>query len=177
MTYDDLAAALARVNATVGAAEAHGWLAGSLCTRASRGAKQWLAELASDADAADSTPDATLAVLAEETLSAFRAQEFAFTPLLPPDDAPLADRVAALASWCEGFLYGVGAGSPDPAVAQAGEVGEFLRDLADISRAELEPGRGDEAGEADLAELIEFVRAGAQLTFDELAGARAHAQG
>ncbi|MGH8203890.1 MAG: UPF0149 family protein, partial [Steroidobacteraceae bacterium] len=153
------------------------WLAGSLCTREHDGAKEWLAELASESGAAGSAPDGTLAALAQESLSAFRAEEFAFAPLLPPDDAPLAERVAALATWCEGFLYGVGAGSPDPAVAQAGEVGEFLRDLADISRAELEPGRADEAGEADLAELIEFVRAGAQLTFDELAGARAHAQG
>ena len=34
-----------------------------------------------------------------------------------------------------------------------------------------------DAGEGDFVELVEFVRAGAQLTFDELAGARADAPG
>ena len=71
-----------------------------------------------------------------------RSDDFEFAPLLPDEDAPLADRVAALAAWCGGFLYGVGTGASEQAIAAAGDVGEFLRDLADIARAELEPGRG-----------------------------------
>jgi hypothetical protein len=110
-------------------------------------------------------------------LEAFQSPEFEFEPLLPADDEPLAARVAALAAWCGGFLYGLGTGGPDPSIAKSGEVGEYLRDLADIARAELERGRSAEEGEGDYAELFEFVRAGAQLTFDELAGARAHAAG
>lgn len=174
MTHADLQAALSRMGMTMDASEAHGWLCGALCTRAGFGASEWLAELA-DGDVPEPEPE--LQRLAAWTLEVLASDGFEFEPLLPGEDAPLADRVAALAAWCDGFLYGVGSGAPDPKKVQAGEVGEFLADLADIARVELEPGRKSEAGENDYAELVEFVRAGAQLTFDELAAARAHARG
>jgi uncharacterized protein YgfB (UPF0149 family) len=177
MTHADLAESLARMDITVDPSEAHGWLAGALCVREGYDAKEWLAELAADSGGAHPAPDAGLGGLPAATLAAFRSEDFAFAPLLPAEEAPLGERVAALAAWSGGFLYGIGTGASDAAVAKAGDVGEFLRDLADIARAGLEPGRNADAAEADFAELHEFVRAGAQLTFDELAGARAHAQG
>ena len=165
------------MGATVDAAEAHGWLCGALCTRAGYGAREWLAELAAERAAGAMPPDASLRQLPEAVLQAYRSPDFEFEPLLPADDAPLAARVAALAGWCDGFLYGIGTGSPDPSIVRSGEVGEFIRDLADIARAELEPGRIAEEGEADYAELFEFVRAGAQIAYGELATARTHAAG
>ena len=177
MTHEGLAASLARMDITVDAAEAHGWLAGALCVREGYGAKEWLAELAADAGASARAPDPALRALPSETLGAFRSDGFEFAPLLPGEEAPLAERVAALAAWSAGFLYGVGTGASGARVAAAGDVGEFLADLADISRAALEPGRSADAGESDFTELYEFVRAGAQLTYDELAGARTRAQG
>ena len=177
VTHEELQSALARADITVDAAEAHGWLCGALCTRERYGAKEWLAELAAENDRAAPTPDAELRHLPEQVLESLRSAEFEFAPLLPPDRAPLAERVAALAAWCNGFLYGAGTGAPARAIAEAGDVGECLQDLADIARAELEPGREADEGERDFAELFEFVRAGAQLTFDELAGSRADATG
>lgn len=177
MTHAELQDALARMHISVEAAEAHGWLCGALCTRESFGANEWLAELAADRGAPLPAPDAALVQLPDQVLEAFHSADFEFEPLLPGDDAPLVDRVSALAAWCEGYLYGIGTGALNPAAAQSGEVGEFLRDLADIARAALEPGRSAEADEGDFFELVEFVRAGAQLVFDELAGARVHAHG
>jgi hypothetical protein len=177
MTHPDLQAALARVNITIDASEAHGWLAGALCVRDGYGAADWLAELAADSGGVAPAPAPSLAGVPAETLAALRSDAFEFEPLLPDEGEPLANRVAALAAWSGGFLYGVGTGASEQAIAAAGDVGEFLRDLADIARVELEPGRGADAGEGDFAELFEFVRAGAQLTFDELAGARADAPG
>ena len=177
MTHADLAASLARMNITVDASEAHGWLAGALCVRDGYGAKEWLGELAADSDGRHPPPDADLAAVPAATLAAFRSDDFGFAPLLPDESAPLRDRVAALAAWSGGFLYGIGTGASEAAIAGAGDVGEFLRDLADIARAQLETGRSADAGEGDFAELHAFVRAGAQLAFDELAGARTRAQG
>ena len=177
MTHPDLQAALARVNITIDVSEAHGWLVGALCVRDGYGGAEWLAELAADSAGAAPAVDPSLAGMPAATLAALRSDAFEFAPLLPDDDAPLPERVAALAAWSGGFLYGVGTGASEQAIAAAGDVGEFLRDLADIARAELEPGRETEDGERDFAELVEFVRAGAQLTFDELAGARADAPG
>lgn len=174
MTHGELQDVLHRIDSAVGASEAHGWLCGALCVREGFGAAEWLAGLADDADGAAAAGE--LPVFGElhaETLESLRSDDFGFTPLLPAENAPLADRVAALAEWCGGFLYGVGAAGASEAAAKSGAVAEILGDLSEISRAELEPGRTGDAGESDYAELQEFVRAGAQLAFDELAAFRA----
>lgn len=175
MNHEELQAALARAGMTADASGAHGHLCGALCTRASYGAREWLAELAAVQGAAVSEPEPALQRLPGQVLEALHSPDLEFEPLLPAEDAPLAERVAALAAWCDGYLYGAAAGGPNPEAFRDGDVGEYLRDLADIARAELEPGRDVEAGEGDYFELVEFVRAGAQLAFDELAEARSHA--
>ncbi len=174
MTYRELQAVLHRMQSAVGAAEAHGWLCGALCVRAGFDTAEWLAELADAAAASDAAGELpALRELHAESRDSLSSPEFAFGLLLPEDDAPLDERVAALAQWCGGFLYGIGAAGANEAAATTGDVGEILQDLADISRAELEPGRGADAGEADYAELQEFVRAGAQLAWEELSAVRA----
>jgi len=177
VTHAELQAALARANLDVDASEAHGRLCGALCTRAGFGAKAWLAELAEESGAVVSEPDPELRRLPARTRELLESPTFEFEPLLPGEGAPLAERVAALAAWCEGFLFGFASAGPGPGIERGSEVGEFLDDLAGIARVELEHGRADEAAESDLAELFEFVRAGSQLAFDEFAGARADAQG
>ncbi len=179
MTHGELQGALEQMNLTVDAAEAHGWLCGALCTREDYDAGQWIADLAADAgtEVTVVAPDDAFRGLPAQTLESLRSPEFEFAPLLPADNAPLRDRVSSLAAWCSGFLYGIGTGSSRQAIEKAGDVGEYLRDLADIARVELERDRNTDAGEGDFAELFEFVRAGAQLTFDELERARAHAPG
>ena len=176
MTHRELQAVLHRIDSAVGASEAHGWLCGALCIREGFGAAEWLAGLADDADGAAAAGELpTFSELHAETLESLRSEDFAFAPLLPAEDVPLVERVAALAEWCGGFLYGVGAAGASEAAAKSEAVAEILGDLSEISRAELEPGRGGDEGEADYTELQEFVRAGAQLAFEELAGFRAGA--
>ncbi|MEX0735581.1 MAG: UPF0149 family protein [Steroidobacteraceae bacterium] len=172
-------AALDGIGIATGAAEAHGFLCGALCVRNAYDARQWLVDLAEDAGvpAPDCAPPETLLAAHEETVEALGSPDFTLALFLPVDDAALRDRVAALASWCGGFLYGIGAGAAGREIMKERDVGEFLRDLTDIARAELEPGRSAEAGEGDFTELVEFVRAGAQLAWDELAGKRVHAAG
>jgi hypothetical protein len=177
VTHEELQAALSRVEMTADAAEAHGLLCGALCAREGYGAEDWLADLVAEQAAPVPAPGPALGSLPALVLESLGSAEFEFEPLLPGDEAPLADRVAALAAWCSGFLYGIGAGGADPKAIEAGEVGEYLRDLADIAHAGLEPGRSADAGEGDFFELVEFVRAGAQLTYEVLAGARLHAAG
>ncbi len=174
MTHRELQAILEEMDIAVGAAEAHGWLCGALCVRAEYGALEWLRELTQQSDASELRDASAPVLLAvhEETLESLRSPDFGFAPLLPEDHTSLAERVAALASWCDGFLYGIGTGTAGNVVVEEGEVGEFLRDLTDITRAELESGRDADSGEGDFIELHEFVRAGAQLAWEELAALR-----
>ena len=115
--------------------------------------------------------------LHQDALEALNSPDFTFMPLLPEDQAPLAERVPALASWCGGFLYGIGTGAAGKAVTKMGDVGELLEDLADITRAGVGPAGDEEGDEGDFAELVEFVRAGAQLAWEETAPLRATAPG
>src|SRR5258706_14894637 len=78
----------------------------------------------------------------------------------------------ALTLWCNCFGYGLGtSGAPDPEHLP-GDAGEIVRDLAQIMRAGVDEREGLEANEAALAELVEFVRVGVQVVFEELGALR-----
>jgi uncharacterized protein YgfB (UPF0149 family) len=51
-------------------------------------------------------------------------------------------------------------------------VDEVLRDFGEISRAAVDAGETPESNEVSYAELVEYLRAGAQLTYEELAAHR-----
>ncbi len=96
------------------------------------------------------------------------ARDSGFMPLLPPDDASLEARSAALGEWCHGFLYGLGAGRmPDPGSLRD-DIGELLRDFTEITHAAVDPDEPVEVSESAYTELVEFVRVGVQVLFEEL---------
>jgi len=95
-----------------------------------------------------------------------------FELLLPEDEAPLDSRTVALAQWCQGFLYGLGGSAIQDAGGLPGEVGEIVRDLSEITRVGVDSDQNAESNESAYAELVEFVRVGVQLVFEELSPLR-----
>jgi uncharacterized protein YgfB (UPF0149 family) len=95
-----------------------------------------------------------------------------FTPLLPDDSAPLAERIGALTLWCHGFIGGLALGGLNisDAVGQEGsEIAEIIRDFSAITQADATVAEGDaEVDEASLVELSEYVRVGVQFLFETL---------
>ena len=87
--------------------------------------------------------------------------------------ADLASRVAALAAWCQGFLYGFGSAGTASQAALSESVGEVLADLAQVSHAGAVGAESPEVEEDAYVELVEFVRAGVQIVYEELAALRA----
>jgi uncharacterized protein YgfB (UPF0149 family) len=166
-TFDELQRALVHSRALADAAEAHGTLVGSLC--ASRcSLADWLAEILPEGRAENAAADSLRAVF-DSTSGALLDGALAFAPLLPTDDAPIGDRTLALGEWCQGFLYGLGTGVAVPEAAQLpGEAAEVLRDLTEITHVDVDPADGVESNEAAYAELVEFVRVGVQLLFEQL---------
>jgi uncharacterized protein YgfB (UPF0149 family) len=171
--FVDVAQALAAGGSTVHAAEAHGCLCGALCMRSPFRVADWLDELL-ESPADDTHPDShsTLLGLYEQTSSALEGTQMEFTPLLPDDDDPLVERVEALGAWCQGFLYGFGAVTPAPGARFPADVDEVLRDFAEISRAGAVGSQSEQVEEEAYAELVEYVRAGTQLVYDELESRR-----
>jgi len=196
LDYERLRESLAAAGAVLALAELHGGVCGALCAGGADAARRWLLDSLDDADAGAATamdggsaenagssfrPPAAVADDLEELIGTSSKMlddpELTFEPLLPSDDAPLAEQVEALAAWCQGFLSGVG--STAPAAVEGDALGEILRDFAEISRAGLS--EDEEAGHDQpdfaLAEIHEYVRVSVQLAFEELAPVRAAAVG
>jgi uncharacterized protein YgfB (UPF0149 family) len=166
-SYAEIRRVLADEHSMTDAAEAHGTLAGALCTASTYRFEDWLQEILPDGRAQDISTGALrgLYFLTSETLA---GAEMSFEPLLPEDEQPLDERTAALSQWCVGFLYGLGSGSIQDISKLPGEVGEVVRDFDDITRVGVDSGDSDEQNESAYAELVEFVRVGVQLVFEEL---------
>jgi uncharacterized protein YgfB (UPF0149 family) len=170
-SYSEIQRVLTDERSMTDAAEAHGTLVGALCTAAAYRFEDWLQEILPEgrAEAISSNALRGLYFLTSETLA---GQDLEFTPLLPEDVQPLDERAAALAQWCVGFLYGLGSGSIENLKTLPGEVGEVVRDFDEITRVGVDGGETDEQNESAYAELVEFVRVGVQLVFEELAAMR-----
>jgi yecA family protein len=180
ISFIDAEQALRAAEAAVSIAEGHGCLCGAFCTLPQFSSQSWLQELLPDpADehhlVNEHAVDATLLKLHNETRLALQGDAMEFAPLLPDDEAPLAERIAALAQWSQGFLYGFGIGAPGVAAeTYPGEVAEVLKDFSEIARAnDTEVSGDDDEEEQAYFELVEYLRAAVQLIYDELVDQRA----
>lgn len=103
-----------------------------------------------DADSVDEFVHASLDALMDDDLG--------FAPLLPDDDAPIAERVLGIAEWCGAFAAGYGT----QPIAEDEQGEELLNDFIAISGAEIHD-EDDETAEAALSELEQYVKVGALL--------------
>lgn len=166
-TYPETQRLFSESHALTEPAEAHGTLVGALCAASGYRLEDWMADILPEGAVAESTA-AALRELYDQTLSTLSSIDMQFEMLIPDDDEPLEVRTVALSLWCNGFLYGLGSsGAADPEKLP-GDAGEIIRDLTEIARAGVDLDDGNEANEAAYAELVEFVRVGAQLVFEEL---------
>jgi uncharacterized protein YgfB (UPF0149 family) len=172
-TYDEFERVLRGARALPEAAEAHGTLAGALCSSRDYGLMEWLGEiLPDDSPGSEALQSSVLQNVYNSMVLTLVGNDADFEPLLPDDEAPLSERADALSLWCQGFLYGLGSGTtPDPSTVSI-EAGEIIRDLTDITHVGVEVDEQNEENEVAFAEVVEFVRVGVQLLFVELAPAR-----
>ncbi|HET9864455.1 MAG TPA: UPF0149 family protein [Steroidobacteraceae bacterium] len=172
-TYDEFARVLRDARAVPEPAEAHGTLAGALCSSRDYGLIEWLHEiLPDDSPDEDALKTSVLQNVYDSMVRTLAGNEADFAPLLPDDEEPLATRADALSLWCQGFLYGLGSGpASDPAKVST-EAGEIIRDFTEITHVGVDADEQTEENEVAFAEVVEFVRVGVQLLFVELAPAR-----
>lgn len=160
--YVLLEQALNAVGASPGAAAAHGMLCGMLVMDAGQSMPPWVAWVLDGTEPRGEPARqvlASLAMLYDATRRALAADDDRFTPLLPDDEQPFAERSRALAGWCDGFLFGLAAEGSDRLArldADATEALESLVAIAGLRPPDSSPAADDD--EADLVELVEFVR-------------------
>lgn len=83
-------------------------------------------------------------------------ESFEFYMVLPDDDEPLANRVAAFGSWCDTFLESFDARNPKLRV-DLHELNEPLNDLENFAAVDADVDE-DENVETQLFELIEYTK-------------------
>ena len=170
MSYAALAELLAAAGALDEASEYHGTLCGLCCGMPDVGPKAWVERALAAADADEHparAPGHALTEVGEDLHAALAGGELDFAPVLPADDAPLAERAGALARWCEGYLYGLALADAEALRTLTGDAREALADFAQIACA-AGAANDTESDETAYAELVEFVRVGVQLVFEEL---------
>ena len=172
-SYDEFERVLRQARALQEPAEAHGTLAGALCSSREYGLIEWLHEiLPEDSPDEDALQGSVLQNVYDAMVRTLSGVESDFEPLLPDDDAPLSERADALSLWCQGFLYGLGSGAAADPAQVSNEAGEIIRDLTEITHVGVDAGEENEENEIAFAEVVEFVRVGVQLLFVEFAPAR-----
>lgn len=169
--HDDIDLALEDIGAAAGASAVHGLLAGLACAGAGLPEAKLRALLADELDAdLDDVTFRELRRLDGITRRQLVDDELGFELLLPDDDLPLVDRVAAMAQWCDGFLSGFGtatAGRKDQDLPE--DVRMLIGTIGEFSRAEVGESDGDEEDERNFMELVEYLRIAAMTIHMELA--------
>jgi hypothetical protein len=167
LRYDELADALSRLGFEQDAAEYHGALCGALCVREPAEIDPLkVLEGARNGDGGDAAQ--ALTRLRGESADSFVDGELGFVPLLPDDDEELPRRVRALGAWCEGFLFGLTSGKPLSMKSCSPELKEIVHDFTEFTKAGVGDDEDEELEETAYAELVEYVRVGAQLVYMEL---------
>jgi hypothetical protein len=172
--YDELEAALRRCGATWDAAQTHGLLSGRLAIAGSQSGFDWLTQVLEGTDPTDpwrSSCETMLSALFESTYRQLSERQCEFEPLLPDDSDSAAIRAAALGRWCEGFLHGLVSSAHADALKERlsnEPLADIIRDMLQITRATVDDDSEDEGTEEAYAELVEYLRVAAQLTYEEL---------
>ena len=164
--YQAFATLLQTSGHNVSPAELHGLLLGRSCAGAGFDNEGWLIDAAEllESEPHDNVRNALIG-LQEMVKGELTGDDVTVVLLLPTDDAPLADRAAALGEWCQGFLSGFGLNCRDSSMLST-EATEVLQDLAAISQVQ-DALEESEDGESDYMEVMEYLRVAPLLLFSE----------
>ncbi len=167
--FDALERALRDLGASAEAAEAHGMLCALLLDRSPL--PLWLGQILDDLpDERDALAAESLALLEqlyEETRAQLENEDLGFELLLPAESDDFGLRLRGLASWCQGYLFGLGVGGLAGGERLDAEARECLSDLLEISKLSDDDEASDET-EMQFAEIAEHVRMAALLLNESL---------
>lgn len=178
--FQPLALSLSSDAPRMNPAELQGVICGLLASGQAAEGPEMLGVLASHAGLRDGWGKgcATMLVsLRDHAFKAFHGDALDLDILLPADQQPLAERVNALACWCEGFMAGFGTGTAGMKDADLPpSLQEAIADIVAISQVEA-PEQGDDEAENLFEQVLEHCRVSALLVFTELALMRRRQKG
>jgi len=119
-------------------------------------------------------PGTGLRMALEDLLIATRDQlsdeDMGFSLWLPNDQEMLEERTMALSQWCSGFLAGLGSSGDDTLEVLSDEANDALKDLQQISTADVVDTAESEEDEIAFTEIVEYIRVVILLIREDLRG-------
>ncbi len=176
--HDVLDGVLRRCGASRDAAQTHGLLTGRLAVAGVAAGPEWLVHVlegTEESNALRAECQEMLDTLYQSTFWQLSERLSEFTLLLPDDESDASERTAAMARWCEGFLHGLVSAKHGDALRDrlaAEPLADIIRDMLQITRAEVDGATDNETNEAASADLVEDRRVAAQLAYEELSEIR-----
>ncbi len=173
--HNELDAALRRCGSTWNAGQTHGLLCSRLALAGAEGASRWLAQVLADTDPENTLCtecQAMLEALCTSTWQQLSERQSDFMLLLPDDDDSAQVRTEAMGQWCEGFLHGLVSEAHGDELRErlaSDPLSDIIKDLLEITRASVGEETDEQATDNAFAELVEYLRVAAQLTYEELA--------
>jgi hypothetical protein len=173
--HNELDAALRRCGSTWNAGQTHGLLCSRLALAGADGASGWLAQVLADTDPDNTLRtecEAMLEVLCTATWQQLSERQSDFMLLLPDDDDSALVRTEAMGQWCEGFLHGLVSDTHGDKLRErlaSDPLSDIIKDLLEITRASVDDEADEQGTENAFANLVEYLRVAAQLTYEELA--------
>lgn len=167
--YDRLVELYAQYDMTPSAAEVQGMLTGLLATGSDAKHSDLMtlmSDLAYDSIALPVELKNLLQQQAEEIEHSLGDEELGFRLLLPDDNAPLSERLSALAGWVNAFLVGYGVNQQNM-TNLSGDLKEAIEDMVELAKVEFVD-EGDEEEERAYFEIVEYLRISAMMCYTEL---------
>ena len=157
--FDSVQSSLMSLKAMTDASEAHGTLCGLLIGQQefSRWLEFTLDTLPDAGDILAKEEIKKLHDLFEYSRDQLNADDMSLELLLPDEQQEFAERLIALASWCQGFLYGLAVNGDSLTSNLSEQARECLDDLLQISQLSHDEEQSEEA-ETNFAEIVEHVR-------------------
>jgi uncharacterized protein YgfB (UPF0149 family) len=155
MAYFIVDSIIKSIDNSLTAADVHGIATGMLCVNIKTSPSRWLADFILPDTQLSAQHQQILEHLFLGTQRLLISSDGDFNLLLPNDDAPLSEQVIALRSWCQGFLYGVGATTTSATILSK-EATEIFKDMTEITRLDNDVEGNDD--EAAFTEIYEYLR-------------------
>ncbi|MEO8402091.1 MAG: UPF0149 family protein [Gammaproteobacteria bacterium] len=164
--YNELADSLSEAKSSLNPSQVHGLLCGYICATTGINDNRWEKTVLGK----QHNPECRelLQQLYETTYHQMSEFSFEFSMLLPNDDTDINFRTEALGLWCQGFLTGLEQSQIAIQNREDSELGETLNDIIEIAQVSFGDISDDDEDEMAYFELVEHVRLGALMIFEEL---------
>lgn len=170
-SYAEVASQLQQLPVAFSTSESHGVLSGLLISSSVLNSDVIAMHLFTENDLAASLSEAQQDCLNDwmaAILESLQDHDLRFALLIPDEQTALPERLAAVAQWCQGFLYGLAAVGETDFETLPNEAAETLSDLSEISKMDFDSIDDVDEAEADLFEITEYVRMAALSLFDDI---------